>query len=122
MGHDKLTGCFVSLLEIWQGRWYHREHGMNTMRPYEMMFILRSDIEGADDAAREKIVKSLLPEGFPLKSVTHMGKKSLAYDIKRQKDGQYILVEFEAQTFDMASMEKKVKLTDSILRYLVLQA
>lgn len=49
------------------------------------------------------------------------GKKSLAYEIEKQKEGVYLLVSFEADPKVLSELEKKIKLEENIIRYLIVR-
>lgn len=81
------------------------------------MFVFRPDTEVTDKTAAEK-VKKLAGEGLSVDSVTLMGKKQLAYDIAKQKEGIYVLAMVSGK-ISVPEFEKRVQLDGSVLRFLV---
>ncbi len=87
------------------------------MRYYENLFIINPHIEGsALDSLMEKAKKELKKDGGSLLSVDEMGKKRLAYQIKHQKYGNFVLFVFESDQKDsVKKFEKWLKINDNIL-------
>lgn len=48
-----------------------------------------------------------------------MGKRRLAYEIKKFRDGIYVLVNFTAQPAVVAELERQLKISDEVIRHLV---
>ena len=91
------------------------------MRNYEIMYILRADL---DEAAREvemgNIQKLLEKNGAKvLDTDTKMGLRELAYEIKEQNKGFYVLLKVEADENALYQFNRKVKINPAVLRHLV---
>ena len=86
------------------------------IRQYELMVVLRPDFDGE----HREIVKKLLGETAKLKEVTSLGKKQLAYPIKKQTDAVYLLAQIEAEGLKLNEIDKRAKLDDVVLRYLLI--
>lgn len=91
------------------------------MKKYEGLFIVKpnlskEEMEKASSAIAEVIVKS----GGVVENKEDMGLRQLAYDIKRERQGHYLLIYFMANPKAISDMEKTYKLNESILRALVL--
>jgi len=85
-------------------------------RNYELMLVFRPDADVTDKTAPEKVGK-LAGEGMNVDSVTFMGKKTLAYEIAKQKEGIYVLANISG-VMNVPVMEKRIQLDGTVLRFL----
>ncbi len=73
----------------------------------------------------EKIVKEQIKkqsgEDSSVASVADFGKRSLAYPIRKQKDGQYWLVTFTSSGSGITALSKKLQQDENVLRFLVVK-
>lgn len=92
------------------------------MRDYEMVVILSPEI--ADEnltATVDKISQSIVQKGGVVNSTSNMGKLKLAFPIKRKMEGNYFLTQFKLEPKHTKALEDGLKLTDEVLRYLVIK-
>jgi small subunit ribosomal protein S6 len=103
-------------LSIVAKTWYH----LQIMRTYELMIVMTPDFPHEDEKKRVELVSKLLYEQ-QTKSVViaDLGKKRLAYEIKKLNDGCYLLVTIECDAINAAKIEQQVKLSPAVLRYLL---
>ncbi|MEO7295794.1 MAG: 30S ribosomal protein S6 [Candidatus Limnocylindria bacterium] len=90
------------------------------MRRYELMLLLRPDLE--DDklqAAVEKVTRAIVNAGGSLSKVSPWGKRRLAYDIKRHRDASYFLIHFDIEPAQVREIERGMLISEEILRHLV---
>jgi small subunit ribosomal protein S6 len=90
------------------------------MRRYELMLLLRPDLE--DDklqAAVEKVTRSIVNGGGSLSKVSPWGKRRLAYDIGRHREASYFLIHFDIEPSQVREIERGLLITEEILRHLV---
>lgn len=89
------------------------------MRKYEVMYIIRPDIEQeAVQAAVEKF-QGIISNGGEITKHDVMGKRRLAYEIKKFRDGVYVLVNFNATPEVVSELERIMKISDEVIRYLI---
>lgn len=89
------------------------------MRKYELMYILKTNVE---DEAKEAIinkVKSIIDAEGKVEKVDVWGNKKLAYEIKKVKEGYYVLVNFEAAVDVPKEIERNLRITEGVLRYMI---
>lgn len=90
------------------------------MRKYEVMYIIRPDL---DEAKNREIVESfntlIQNNGGEVLKVEPWGKRRLAYEINKIREGYYVLVHFNGPTTLPAELERNFRISDNILRYLV---
>ena len=92
------------------------------MNKYEIMFIVRPEIdEKTRDASVKTLEKALKDNKATITESKDMGQKELAYEIKKCKSGYYYLYNIEAKN-DKAVNEfsRLARIDENILRYLVL--
>ena len=86
---------------------------------YETVFIINSEL--ADDA-REAIVakfKALIEENAEITKIDEWGKRRMAYAINDMHEGYYVFVSFVAPQEFPAELDRVFKITDGILRSLI---
>lgn len=89
---------------------------------YETMYILRTDLgEEATDAAIARYQALLTEQGAEEIETQHRGKRRLAYEIKRQREGIYIQMNYKAPGTAVAVLERSMRLSEDVLRYLTVK-
>ncbi len=89
---------------------------------YEMMYILRSDLgEEQVDQAIAKYQNILTEQGAEEIEIQHRGKRRLAYEIQRQREGVYIQMNYKAPGSHVAPLERAMRLSEDVIRYLTLK-
>ena len=92
------------------------------MNKYELAVVVSAKIE--DDARAEVIekVKALITRfGGNVTDVDEWGKRRLAYEIQKMKEGFYYVVQFDAPTSAPAEIESRIRIMDNVMRYLVVK-
>jgi small subunit ribosomal protein S6 len=83
------------------------------------MYIIRPDLADQDvDATINKYQDFLAERGVADLTIKHLGKRRLAYEIKRQKEGIYIQMNFHADPQVIGEMEKMMGISDEVIRFL----
>lgn len=89
---------------------------------YELMYILRSDLgEEQVDQAIAKYETLLRDQGAEDIQIQHRGKRRLAYEIEKQREGIYIQMNYRAPGRHVALIERAMRLSDEVIRYLTLK-
>lgn len=89
------------------------------MRNYELMYIIRPDVEAeAVQAVAEKF-QGIIADGGQVTKHDVLGKKRLAYEIDKYREGTYVLVHFTAPPSVVAELERVLKITDEVIRHMV---
>ncbi|MCL5436169.1 MAG: 30S ribosomal protein S6 [Patescibacteria group bacterium] len=91
------------------------------MPQYELMYILSSAVPDNEEPALTKQLTDFVTEanGEILK-VENLGRKKLAYPIKRTRNGLYVLVQFKLAPEKVHELEHKIRVTAGIIRHLVI--
>lgn len=89
------------------------------MRKYEVMYIIRTDIE--EEAIQSAIEKfnGIITNGGEITKSNVIGKRRLAYEINKFRDGHYVLINFTAEPAVVAELERVMKISDEVIRYLI---
>ena len=90
------------------------------MRLYEVVYILDPALEeSAVDAKLEKFHALATSQGGEVAAVDHWGNRQLAYPIKKQRSGYYVVAQFTAAVEALPEFERLLKLDDEVMRYLL---
>lgn len=93
------------------------------MRNYEVMFIVKSELdEAAQKSVAEDIKKIFTSNGAKVKDETDMGVKELAYEIDHHKTGHYYL--FNVESKDSKAVDEFSRLAiinENVIRHLVVR-
>ena len=92
------------------------------MRTYELMFIVRPELEDeALDALVERVQQVMTDNGGQAEKVDRMGRRRLAYPIKKHRDGHYVLIQAGLERLAMTELERNLKLSDDVIRHLLVR-
>ena len=84
------------------------------MNKYESVVIINSNLEA--DA-----LKALINTDGKVTSVEELGNKKLAYEIKKQKEGYYVVYKFEANPQLISELERNYRITDEVIKFIVIK-
>ena len=92
------------------------------MSKYELALVVNAKIE---DEAREAVVEKakgyVARYGGTVTEVEEWGKKRLAYEVQKMREGFYYFIQFEADASCPAEVERHVRIMDNVMRYLVVK-
>ena len=92
------------------------------MNKYELAVVVSAKIEDEERAAVVDNCKALIERfGGTITNVDDWGKKRLAYEIQKMKEGFYYFIQFEAESSAPAEIESRIRIMDNVLRYLVVK-
>lgn len=91
------------------------------MNKYESVIIVNPNTDEAGLKALEEKFTGLINENGKVETVENMGKKKLAYEIKKQKEAYYILINFEAKPDSITELERVYRITDEIMKFIVVK-
>ncbi|HVJ08646.1 MAG TPA: 30S ribosomal protein S6 [Acidisarcina sp.] len=91
-------------------------------RVYEVMFIVRPDIQ---DEELDKVVAALegtvTNGGGVLKSTEKLGRRKLAYTVRKFNDGNYVLLTVEADGKLIAELERRLRVTEPVIKFITVR-
>jgi small subunit ribosomal protein S6 len=88
-------------------------------RTYELMFIVRPDMAEEDlDKLISTLETAVSTSGGTVKSVERMGKRRLAYTVRRFHDGVYVLLTVEGLGGLIHELERRLRVTEPVIKFL----
>lgn len=91
------------------------------MNNYESVIILSTSATEEETVAFGEKMKNLISGNGELTNVEEWGKKTLAYEIKKQKEGYYILFTFAAKPEFISEFERILRLDEIVLKHIVIK-
>lgn len=89
------------------------------MNKYELAVIVNAKIEEDERVQVVEKCKALIERfGGQITNVDDWGKKRLAYEIQKMKEGFYYFIHFDAQSTAPAEIEARIRIMDNVLRFL----
>ena len=91
------------------------------MNKYESVVIINPNVE--ENALKQLIERfqTLINTDGKVEQVNELGKKKLAYEIKKNKEGYYVVYDFEANPSLIAELERNYRITDEIIKFIVVK-
>src|SRR5271170_6496714 len=91
-------------------------------RTYEVMFIVRPDVEEADlDKLIEGFQKNVTNGGGEVKSVEKMGRPGHAYTVRKFNDGFYVLLNVAAAGSLIAEIERRLRVSEQVIKFITVR-
>lgn len=89
------------------------------MNKYELAVVVSAKIEDEDRAATiEKVKEYITRFGGTVTEVDEWGKRKLAYEIQKMREGFYYFVRFESDATCPGEVEKRIRIMENVIRYL----
>ena len=89
------------------------------MSKYELCVVISTKVEDDERSATLDKVKALVERfGGTISDIDEWGKKRLAYEIQKMKEGYYYFIHFDAETTAPAEIESRIRIMDNVIRYL----
>lgn len=91
------------------------------MNKYESVIIINPNVE--ETALKELIERfqNLINTDGKVEKVNELGKKKLAYEVKKNKEGYYVVYDFEANPGLIAELERNYRITDEAIKFIVVK-
>ena len=87
---------------------------------YETIFIIDPTIDdSAIEGAINSVTNLIQSSEYVIRQVDRWGKKRLAYEVKKHKEGFYVLMVFEAEPDFVSQLQRHYQLSESIIKYIV---
>ena len=95
---------------------------MAEKRVYEVMYIGTPDV-GEDDITQlnESIEKLVAAEGGAVVRTDNMGRRPMAYPIRKKTEGYYTLFEIEGSGQEIAELERRMRVNDTVMRFMTVR-
>jgi small subunit ribosomal protein S6 len=90
-----------------------------TMNQYELALVVNAKVEeDVKNATVEKVKEYITRFGGTITNVDEWGKKRLAYEIQKMKEGFYYFIQFDSDSDCPNELEHVLRITDNVIRYL----
>jgi len=91
-------------------------------RVYEIMFIVRPDVEEADlDKLIEGFEKNVTDGGGSIRSTEKMGRRRLAYTVRKFNDGFYVLLTILAPGALITEIERRLRVSEQVIKFITVR-
>jgi small subunit ribosomal protein S6 len=91
-------------------------------RSYEVMFIVRPDLTEEDvDKLLATLQNHATTAGATVRNVEKMGKRRLAYDVKKFSDGQYVLFVLQADGKAVHELERRLRVSEPVIKFITVR-
>jgi small subunit ribosomal protein S6 len=91
-------------------------------RTYEIMFIVRPDVEEADlDKLIEGFSGNITSGGGEVKNVEKMGRRRLAYTVRKFNDGFYVLLNVAAPGSLIGEIERRLRVSEPVIKFITVR-
>jgi small subunit ribosomal protein S6 len=95
---------------------------VSALRPYEILVILNAALTDEESATLlTQLGDTIKGLGADVTKVENWGKRRLAYDIAKQREGTYAVLEVSAEPAMIKEFERQLKLNENVLRFLSTQ-
>ena len=91
------------------------------MNNYESVIIVNPNLEEESIKNLIKKFSDLINTDGKVASVEETGKRKLAYEIRKYTEGFYIVIKFEAKPELIAELERNYRITDEVIKFLVVK-
>ena len=91
------------------------------MNKYESVIIINPSVD--EDKVKSLIDRfsDLINKQGKVTKVDNMGKRKLAYEVKKNKEGIYVVFYFEAEPTLIAELERNYRITDEVIKFIVVK-
>ena len=91
------------------------------MRNYELVFIAHPDLdETALNGVIEKVKAWIVDAGGSIAKVDLWGRRRLAYTIRKQREGQYVLIDAQMAPTYSAELDRNMRFLEPVMRFMLL--
>ena len=91
-------------------------------RVYEVMFIVRPDVTEEDtDKLIAGFSTTVTAGGGVVKTVEKMGRRKLAYMVRKFNDGNYVLLTIEADGAGVLELERRLRVTEPVIKFITVR-
>ena len=91
------------------------------MNKYESVIIINPNLDEEGTKAIVKNFSDLINTDGKLEKVDELGKKKLAYEIQKNKEGYYVVFNFEANPDLISELERNYRITDEVIKFMTIK-
>jgi small subunit ribosomal protein S6 len=91
------------------------------MRDYEVIFIIQSDLEDTERTGIiERVSTWITDSGGSIVKTDDWGKRRLAYSIRKQREGHYVLLHAQMEPTSVPALERNIQFLEPVIRFMVI--
>jgi small subunit ribosomal protein S6 len=99
-----------------------RKEKQSMERFYEVMFIVRPDVEDADlDKLIAGFEHTVTSGGGAVRSAEKLGRRKLAYTVRKFNDGNYVLLTIDADGKLVAELERRLRVSEPVIKFITVR-
>ena len=91
------------------------------MNKYESVIIINPSVDEEKTKVLSDKFTELINKNGKVEKVDNLGKKKLAYEVKKNKEGIYLVFYFEAEPSLIAELERNYRITDEVIKFIVVK-
>ena len=92
------------------------------MNKYESVVIIDPSVEEEKVKDLSQKFTELINHDGTVEKVEELGKKKLAYEVKKNKEGYYVVINFEANPSLIAELERNYRIIDEVIKFITVKA
>lgn len=90
-------------------------------KKYEVMFIVNVADEEVIKSAVELVKNTIAKIGGTIDKEDEWGKRQLAYEVKHQNEGYYVVIDFQADPAEINELDRVIKIHEEIIRHIIVK-
>lgn len=91
------------------------------MNKYESVIIVNPTVDDEKLKSLEKTFTDIINKAGKVEKVDNLGKRKLAYEVKKNNEGIYLVFNFEAEPTLVAELERNYRITDEVIKFIVIR-
>lgn len=91
------------------------------MNKYESVIIIKPNLDEEEIDNITQKVKDIIEENGTVTKIENMGMRKLAYEIKKNKEGYYVVIYFTAKPSIIAELERHYRINENIIKFLTVR-
>lgn len=91
------------------------------MNKYESVVIINPNVDEEGTKALVQKFTDLINTDGKVEKAEELGKRRLAYEINKNKEGYYVIFHFEANTSLIAELERNYRITDEVIKFMTIK-
>ncbi len=91
------------------------------MNKYESVVIINPNVDEEGIKALVQKFETLINTDGKVEKAEELGKRRLAYEVKKNKEGYYVIFHFEANTSLISELERNYRITDEVIKFMTIK-
>ncbi len=91
------------------------------MNKYESVVIIDPSVEEEKVKELSQVFTDIINHDGKVEKIEELGKKKLAYEVKKNKEGYYVVINFEANPNLIAELERNYRIIDEVIKFITVK-